>query len=82
MNDVITTWTSPKWAKIGDIVFFMHAKTAKSTITKLRTQLLNKKDNISTDKFELLYDWINIGLDLYKQYGGKIFAVGLSLIHI
>lgn len=76
LNDVITTWTSPKWAKIGDIVFFMHAKTAKSTITKLRTQLLNKKDNISTDKFELLYDWINIGLDLYKQYGGKIFAVG------
>ena len=76
LNDVITTWTSPKWAKIGDIVFFIHAKTAKSTITKLRTQLLNKKDNISTDKFELLYDWINIGLDLYKQYGGKIFAVG------
>lgn len=76
LNDVITIWTSPKWAKIGDIVFFMHAKTAKSTITKLRSQLLNEKENILPNKFDLLYDWINRGLDLYKQYGGKIFAIG------
>ena len=36
-----TVWTSPKWVKIGDVVFFMHSKTAKSIITKLRTELCN-----------------------------------------
>ncbi|MDD6276753.1 MAG: hypothetical protein PUB20_08045 [Clostridia bacterium] len=71
-----TVWTSPKWAKIGDIVFFMHSKTAKSTITRLRTQLNNQRDNISKKKYNVLMDWINRGLDLYKQYGGKIFAIG------
>ena len=71
-----TVWTSPKWAKIGDIVFFMHSKTAKSTITRLRTQLYKEKDNIPKNKFKTLIDWINRGLGLYSQYGGKIFAIG------
>lgn len=71
-----TVWTSPKWAKIGDIVFFMHSKTAKSTITSLRTQLNNVRDYISKEKYNILMEWINRGLDLYKQYGGKIFAIG------
>lgn len=71
-----TVWTSPKWAKIGDIVFFMHSKTAKSTITSLRTQLNFDRDNISKKKYNILMDWINRGLDLYSQYGGKIFAIG------
>lgn len=71
-----TVWTSPKWEKIGDIVFFMHSKTAKSTITSLRTQLNFERDNISKRKYNTLMDWINRGLDLYSQYGGKIFAIG------
>lgn len=71
-----TVWTSPKWAKIGDIVFFMHSKTAKSTITSLRTHLNNDRDYISKKKYNILMEWINRGLDLYKQYGGKIFAIG------
>lgn len=69
-------WTSPKWAKIGDIVFFMHCKTAKSTITRLRTQLYNEKNNISKKTFNTLINWINRGLNLYSQYGGKIYAIG------
>lgn len=69
-------WTSPKWTKIGDSVFFMHSKTAKSTITSLRTQLNNDRDYISKKKYDILMEWINRGLDLYKQYGGKIFAIG------
>ena len=28
-------WTAPKWCKKGDVVFFMHAKTANSKIRKL-----------------------------------------------
>ncbi|MBQ2661195.1 MAG: hypothetical protein IJF80_00905 [Clostridia bacterium] len=76
LQEAETVWTSPRWAKIGDIVFFMHSKTAKSTITKLRTQLYNERDNISKEKFKTLIDWINRGLGLYKLYGGKIFAIG------
>ena len=34
-----TNWTVPGWVKRGDIVFFMHAKTANSTLTTLRTEL-------------------------------------------
>lgn len=71
-----TTWTSPKWAKSGDIVFFMHSKTSKSTITRLRTQLNNEKNKLPKKKYRLLMDWINRGLDLYSKYGGKIFALG------
>ena len=76
LEDETVWWTSPKWAKVGDVVFFMHSKTAKSTITSLRTQLNNDKDYISKKKYNILMEWINRGLDLYKQYGGKIFAVG------
>lgn len=72
-------WTTPKWAKIGDIVFFMHSKTAKSTITRLRTQLYNQRDNYTEKKYNILTDWINRGLDLYSRYGGKIFAIGKVL---
>lgn len=74
--DKIVTWTAPSWAKIGDVVFFMHAKTARSIITRLRTELHSLQDSIPTEQYELLIDWINRGLDLHAQYGGKIFAIG------
>lgn len=70
-----TEWTAPKWTKIGDIVFFMHAKYAISTITKLRTQLNQKKDEYSESDYNVLMEWINRGIELHKKYGGKIFAI-------
>lgn len=73
--DGITTWTVPNWAKIGDIVFFMHSKTARSTITGLRTKLQKTYDRYSYE-YSLLMAWISRGLDLYEKYGGKIFAIG------
>ena len=36
-------WTVPKWASAGDICLFMHAKYAKSTISRLKTELRNSK---------------------------------------
>ena len=69
-------WTSPKWAKIGDTVFFMHSKTSKSIITSLRTQLYKEKNDLLQEEYHILMDWINRGLDLYGRYGGKIFAIG------
>ena len=72
-----TNWTCPKWAKVGDIVFFMHSKTAKATITKLRTCLNSSRCDYSDSEFEEMMSWINRGLELYKRYSGKIFAVGV-----
>ena len=44
INEGVTCWTSPKWAKWGDIVLFMHSKTANSTLTSLRTQVRKQLD--------------------------------------
>ena len=73
-NDMVT-WTTPKWAKVGDIVFFMHSKTAKSTITKLRTQINKEKYSYTEEVISDFHEWIERGLSLYEKYGGKIFAI-------
>lgn len=70
-----TEWTAPRWAKAGDIVFFMHAKYARSTITRLRTELHNSKRKYSKRRYDNLSSWIDRGLKLHTQYGGKIFAI-------
>ena len=49
-----TEWTSPRWAKAGDIVFFMHSKTAKSSITKLRSELMQYREAVSADDYDRL----------------------------
>lgn len=76
LSSSVTTWTAPRWAKIGDIVFFMHAKYARSTITRLRTQLNREKHLYSPERFKELASWIERGLKLHSQYGGRIVAVG------
>lgn len=70
-----TTWTVPRSAKIGDIVLFFHAKTAISRITALITEVKALPDGSGHDK-QLLLDWLERARSLYKQFGGKVFAVG------
>lgn len=77
LYDDIVEWTVPTWAKIGDVVFFMHAKTAKTTITKLRTELKNSNSYYTKQTYNLLMSWLERGLALYSSYGGKIFALGI-----
>lgn len=60
-------WTVPKWACIGDIVFFFHAKTAITWIRHLMTLV---------DKSSIHMNYLTRAEELYKQFGGKIFAVG------
>lgn len=69
-------WTAPKWTKIGDIVFFMHAKTSIQTIRNLEKQLNNLKQTYSEYEFKKLWNWLQYGKKLYSLYGGKIFAIG------
>lgn len=75
IDDGFTSWTSPKWAKRGDIVLFMHSKTANSTLTRLRTQVrtqLNPKSPAAIQFEKSIADQ----LAFHKKYGGKIFAIG------
>ena len=71
-----TEWSAPKWVVPGDIVFFFHAKTAISRITKLETELRHEKDSFPEEEHEWLWNALQRARGLYKNYGGKIFAVG------
>lgn len=76
LNEEYLEWTAPRWSKINDIVFFMHSKTAISTITKLRTEYLSNKNNYTKKKQALIEKGIEHALNNYKKYGGKIYAIG------
>ena len=75
LSDKENEWTVPSWAKAGDIVFFMHAKTANTKLTRLRTEL-NNTDSYSAAEREELRKRIDNHLKIHAQYGGKIFAIG------
>ena len=70
-----TSWTAPRWAKIGDIVFFMHAKTADYSLKCLRKQVINEKDSLTKEAYSNALNFIERGLEFHKTYGGKIFVV-------
>jgi len=68
-------WTVPRNCKIGDLVLWFHAKTAISKITALITKVKALDDDLEHNK-NLLLEWLEHARQLYKKYGGKIFAVG------
>ena len=70
-----TCWTTPRWAKRGDIVLFMHAKYAKTYLTKLRSEVRFRYSPTSIEAIEF-ENAIAEQLAFHKQYGGKIYAVG------
>lgn len=69
-------WTAPKWCKKGDIVFFMHSKTANVKIRRLRSELLNNRENLSPDYFWTMMNALIRAKRLHELYGGRIFAIG------
>ena len=69
-------WTVPKWAKKDDVVMFMFAKTAIQKIVRIRAEYSRNKDMYTRDEQQKIEYGINHGLELYKKYGGKIFAIG------
>lgn len=71
-----TEWTAPKWAVQGDIVFFYHAKTAIQKISMLETKLKREKVELSEEYYNWLWKVLQRGRNIYKEYGGKIFAIG------
>lgn len=74
-SDIIDSWSMPKWMKPGDIVFFMHTKTSKNTIARLRNQLRRDPSTFSAEDQKLIYEGLDHGKELYDNYGGKIFLI-------
>lgn len=72
-------WTVPRWAGKGDIVLFMHAKTANVNLKNISVNLSLRRAEFSDKEFTILSEWIERGLALHKRYGGKIFAIGQVL---
>ena len=62
-------YTAPKWAAIGDIIFFYHAKSAIVKIRSLKKQSIGQKDE---DK---LMEYLDLAEKIYKACGGSIFCV-------
>ncbi len=75
-EDRKTSWTAPKWCKKGDIVFFMHAKTANSKISKLKNELLSNRKCYSNSTFWTIMNALIRAKKIHDIYGGKIFAIG------
>lgn len=75
-EDRETAWTAPKWCKKGDIVFFMHAKTANNKIRKLKNELLSIRECYSNNTFWTIMNALIRAKKIHDIYGGKIFAIG------
>lgn len=76
LNEKYVEWTAPRWSDVGDIVFFMHAKTALSTIKKLEKEYKNHKEGYPKKLKKIIENGIEHAFENYNKYGGKIFAIG------
>ena len=72
-----TAWTVPRWAKIGDIVFFMHSKTSDQNLRGIRAEIRKNADCLYDSAKYLFNMWLNRGMKLHEVYGGTIFAIGI-----
>lgn len=76
LQDEETEWTIPKWAKEGDIVLFMHGRTAIQSIRRVSTELEKKKYTFSAEDYQKRFDMLQRARNLYDEFGGKIMAIG------
>lgn len=77
-DEWVLEWTAPRWARKGDIVLFYFSKTANVKLSYLRRDL-REDTYYTTEQKELLNGWIERAAELFKNYGGKILAVGILL---
>lgn len=70
-----TCWTSPRWAKHGDIVLFMHAKTARTHLTRIKTEIRETYPEGSGERKKLLAA-VDEQIDFHSKFGGKIYVIG------
>jgi len=67
-------WTVPRWCKSGDVAFLMFSKTSNARISALTTEYNETKADYSIREQRILKETLFHGRQLYKKYGGCIFA--------
>lgn len=67
-------WTAPRWCKPGDIAFFMLSKTSSAIISALTTEYNKSKEEFSVREKRIIEEALQHGRELYKRYGGCIYA--------
>ena len=77
MYDDKTSWTAPRWCKRGDVVFFMHAKSADAHLKRIRKEIREEEPLLDEYEAYVLNFWIKKGLRLHHMYGGKIYAIAV-----
>lgn len=76
LEETYVEWTAPKDARLGETVYFMHSKTSIDTIRRLKRELAAIREDINIEEVELLTSALQVGEELYRRFGGSIFAEG------
>ena len=71
-----TDWTAPKWCRIGDIVFFMHARSADAKIKAVTREYENRRSEFPAKYKNMIEASLKHAWEIYNRFGGKIFALG------
>lgn len=69
-------WSVPKWAKPGDVVFFMLSRTSSYTAKKLRKDYDREKDGYRLVERNVIEPMLDRADWLARNYAGKLVAVG------
>jgi hypothetical protein len=67
------SWTAPKWAREGDVVFFYHTHRAKPRARRLLSEVREK-----SPRKRKLISLLERSLRLAESYAGKIFACAVA----
>lgn len=62
-------WTVPKQTNIGDIIMYIHTKSAKENIKKIQKEIENFPN------YKYLTKYLDNSLKFFNQYGGTLFAI-------
>ena len=73
LENWLVGWTVDKYAKPGQLCFWMHTANSITHIRNVREEL---KQNPNHKKYDYLMKCLDKAEDLYNKYGGKIFAIG------
>ena len=74
-DEELGEWTAPRWAKTGDIAFFMQAQSSARYLKDTARLLNAHKGDYTQEQYDDAVEFIRHGFDIHEQYGGKIFAV-------
>lgn len=75
LNSKLVCWTVSAKCNVGDVIFFIHTKSAKSNIIKVKRDL----DLNGCFDERLVKDALLRAENIYKKYGGSLFAIGRVL---